>query len=460
MSMSGRIAAAILVTALLIVAGIAPASGAPPADSPAAERARYWTAERRAAAVPRDLVLDEQGRGYLRQANGSYRPYGKPSPSPSGGGDTVVSSADPNQGAVIGASYPFKATVTDPDGVKSVTFNISGAGATQAVAAARTSKRSDVWTASVQGLTDGAWQWTVTVKDGVRKSPNTSTSSPTSFTVSAGTSGGGGTISEPDIVKNAEWTYGGDVQNAAGRIYFEMPTGPTGWGGYVCSGTAANDGGTNRSIVITAAHCVYDDVYKVFARNVLFIPNQDGTTGSGTDTNCSNDPLGCWEPSHGVVDVNWTTRTWPDNIPWDYAYYVVPDTGHTGNGTSTSLDGAVNELSIKFTALTAGAKTHALGYSYDQDPNFMYCAEGLGTGAYSSWWLGNCGLSGGASGGPWAQPMDLATGSGPIISVNSWGYRNQPGMAGPRLAGTSASCVFTAAKSNATNDTRGYKASC
>lgn len=220
---------------------------------------------------------------------------------------------------------------------------------------------------------------------------------------------------------------------AAGRIYFEVPTNNSGtrWGGYVCSGTTAYDQETARSIIITAAHCVYDDAVKVFARNVLFIPNQDATTGGGTDTNCSNDPLGCWAPSHGVVDQNWTTRTWPNNIPWDYAYYVAPDTGYSGEGDK-SLDATVNELPIEFTtAPTIGVKTHALGYSYSDDPNFMYCPEALAReNSYGDWWLGHCGLSGGSSGGPWVQPMDLASGSGPIVSVNSWGYTDQPGMAG------------------------------
>ena len=105
-------------------------------------------------------------------------------------------------------------------------------------------------------------------------------------------------------VANAPWTGGGTVQNAAGRIYFEMPTNnrARSWAAYVCSGTVAEDATTGRSVIITAAHCVYDDVHKAFARNVLFIPNQDGTTGTRTDTNCGNDPMGCWTPSFGVVD--------------------------------------------------------------------------------------------------------------------------------------------------------------
>ena len=68
----------------------------------------------------------------------------------------------------------------------------------------------------------------------------------------------------------------------------------------------------------------------------------------------------------------------------------------------------------------------------------------MGTNGAVNWWLPSCGLTGGSSGGPWLQPAD--GGNGPIISVNSWGYTNSPGMAGPKLSGTSAACVFTAAK--------------
>jgi hypothetical protein len=36
----------------------------------------------------------------------------------------------------------------------------------------------------------------------------------------------------------------------------------------------------------------------------------------------------------------------------------------------------------------------------------------------------------------------MTSGSGPVISVNSWGYSTLPGMAGPLLHTSSASCVF------------------
>ena len=222
------------------------------------------------------------------------------------------------------------------------------------------------------------------------------------------------------------------------------------------SGTVAKDGASDRSIIITAAHCVYDDVNKAFARYVMFIPDQAATTGTRTDLNCSNDPLGCWVPDFGVVDKNWTIRTLPDNIAWDYAFYVVPNSGAHEAGflahTSDDLARAAGAMAVSFGAVqvddgTAGSSspdyTAALGYSYSEDPNFMYCAEDMTTSGAVNWWLPSCGLSGGSSGGPWLQP--IKGGNGTIISVNSWGYTNIPGMAGPKLVGTTANCVFDTA---------------
>jgi len=264
------------------------------------------------------------------------------------------------------------------------------------------------------------------------------------------------------IVTNSGWDNGGLVQQTAGRIYFEMPQRRNlrRWDGYVCSGTVATESVTGRSIIITAAHCVYDDVNKAFARNVLFIPNQDGTTGSGTDTNCNNDPVGCWTTSFGVVDTNWTTGRFPNNAAWDYAYYVVNDSGaHSGAAASSdALDQAVGSLDISFSqpyyndnddSATSLDFTHGLGYSYSDDPNFMYCAEDMTTEGSDNWWLPSCGLSGGSSGGPWIQGMNESTGTGTIMSVNSWGYNGSPGMAGPILSGTSAECMFIEAQDTA-----------
>lgn len=450
------------------------AQAAKPIEPGKASVIDYWTKERRANAIPRDLVIDPRGLGYLRRPGGTLEPYGHdvaaqatqraPMPSPFGkpsGGDTTpptISNMDPASGATIGAAHTFAAQVTDGSGVASVSFKVQKDNSiAQSFDASPSSTDPDIWTVSLSGFTDGSWSWSVTAKDGAGKGGNTGSSGSVNFTVSTSSSGGGGT-GGGDTVTSAQWSADSVVKTAAGRLYFEMPSNSkrTRWAGYVCSGTVATDGTNNgRSIIITAAHCVYDDAHKAFARKVLFIPDQDGTTGAGTDLNCGNDPLGCWVPALGAVDRNWTLYTFPNNIAWDYAYYVVSDSGaHSGTSTSSDvLDTAAGSLAVSFAGVkvddgTPGAGssdfTHALGYSYSDDPNFMYCAEDMTTEGAFNWWLPSCGLSGGSSGGPWVQPM--TTGSGPIISVNSWGYTTQPGMAGPKLVGTSASCVFEAAK--------------
>lgn len=357
-----RRSVSVLSALVLAASGLATtsATAAPPSNpgtDRASEVAAFWTAERMAAAQPRDLVLDERGLAYLRAADGSLRPYGHSTPA-----------------------------------------------------------------------------------------------GPTAKPVEQGKPAGGGGGTKTTVVKNSRWPGTGTVQTAAGRIYFYMPDDTKALVGYVCSGTVVTDETLDRSIILTAAHCVYDDEHDVFASNVMFIPNQ-AASGTPTDRDCSNDVLGCWTPTHGVVDVQWTNYVFPNNIAWDYAYYVVPTSGAHTAGTSggdDSLEVAAKSLSISFKPPLTGAMTHALGYSYSNDPYFMYCAQGMSTNGSANWWLSSCGLSGGASGGPWMQPVD--NGNGPVISVNSWGYNGQPGMAGPKLSGTTAEKLFIAARTSTPTD--------
>lgn len=435
----------------------------------------HWTPTRIKQAIPRQLVIASNGLGYLKMPNGSLQPHGhnklvevakvtqQPRAKPgTGGGDNDGPSIDliePGDGAIIGASQRFAASVTDASGVRSVNLVIiPPSGASQSFT--MSNSNGDIWENTLSGFTtSNGWSWHMEAKD-TTKGKGNSTISP-SYTFDVDTSGEPPPPTGDDVVTNSHWSDGGAIQERVGRIYFEMPTNRRlkRWAGYVCSGTVATDSTTGRSVIITAAHCAYDDANNAFARNVLFIPNQDGTTGTGTDSNCNNDPLGCWTPSFSVVDTNWTTSTFPNNIPWDYAYYVVNDSGaHSGNTALDSLEDEVGGLSISFEAPSVDIGTtgndadytHGIGYSYADDPNLMYCAENMTTEGDVNWWLANCGLSGGSSGGPWIQPV--TNGEGPIISVNSWGYGDQPGMAGPFLDVTSAECLFADAKGTAFGD--------
>src|SRR5687768_18219113 len=112
MASSVRLLSMALLVVLLATVGLAPAAGAAGPKNPVAlARAKYWTAERMAAAIPRDLVVDEHGNGYLREPGGALRPHGEARPIARVGGPSI-SNINPASGATIGSSHQFSATVT------------------------------------------------------------------------------------------------------------------------------------------------------------------------------------------------------------------------------------------------------------------------------------------------------------------------------------------------------------
>ncbi|MFZ8998483.1 MAG: trypsin-like serine peptidase, partial [Ilumatobacteraceae bacterium] len=303
------------------------------ADVPPPDAIGYWTPARISTAVPRDLRIDHRGLGYLRAPDGVLRPYGHavpasetsirplqtssgPAGAPSVTNAPVIESMSPAS-ETTGTTVTFSARITSSNGVRSASALVGPVnGSLQRFSMSNTG--SDVWEVTVSNFTPGEWNWRVEARDQSKRGGLTTVSGLVPFTVEGGGGGGGG----GGDTSGARWTGGGPVQSAAGRILFTM-----GGSNYVCSGTTVTDGVTGRSIVLTAAHCIYDDVAKAFATNALFIPNQDDGGLDGTDWNCSNDPFGCWSLDHGVVDINWTNRIFPDNIPWDYGFYVVGDSG-------------------------------------------------------------------------------------------------------------------------------------
>eukprot|EP00899_Mesostigma_viride_P025001 jgi/Mesvir1/5686/Mv15701-RA.1 len=93
------------------------------------------------------------------------------------------------------------------------------------------------------------------------------------------------------------------------------------WQSYACSRTVVKDAEFDPRPHRRPLR--YNDLYKAFARNVLFIPNQ-AAGGSATDRNCGNDVTGYWVPIFAVVDFSWAKGTFPDTKKWDSACYVVP----------------------------------------------------------------------------------------------------------------------------------------
>ncbi len=435
---------------------------------------QHWSPERQRSAIPRDLRVDSRGLGYLELPRGYLQPYGhkvaieQGSSVPGSHGNPfnpkdnaapLIFDMVPGQNEDVNLSHTFSAKVTDLEsGVKSVSFTIRYPDGIHSQSFKAQPQGNNVWSLTLQGLTQGNWSWQVNAKDHAIQGGNPGASAWVDFTVDTPGAGSG---EDGGTVVHSEWTRGGLVKTAVGRIFFEMPRNPQRegpWRGFVCSGTVIEDDQPGRSIILTAAHCIFDDENKAFARNVLFIPNQSETTGSRSDRNCDNDPLGCWVPSFGVVDDDWATRVFPANKRWDFGYYVVPDGGgHSGSHPALqSLDKTAGAMPISFDppqfddGVDGGSSddfTHAFGYSFSVDPNFMYCAEDMTTEDVT-WWLPSCDLTGGSSGGPWIQPLGT-NGEGPVISLNSWGYIGLPGMGGPIMEdpATSSKCLFETAKS-------------
>ena len=178
--------------AAVAAVGAAPVSARGELPDEAADRARvvaHWTPQRIASAIPRDLVVDERGLGYLRRPDGSLRPYGhqvasgapriRAVPSPvarppgagGGGGSSDATPPDitamvPADGATIGTSETFSATVTDDSsGVKSVSFVIEYPNqSTQAFSASPNT--GDTWSINFEGFSSGEWRWRVVATDG------------------------------------------------------------------------------------------------------------------------------------------------------------------------------------------------------------------------------------------------------------------------------------------------------
>ena len=254
----------------------------------------------------------------------------------------------------------------------------------------------------------------------------------------------------------------GQIQYSSGRVLFFFDGNP-----FVCTGTVIDDGDhPDRTLILTAGHCAfkYDNNGGRFADYALFIPNQDETRGRGSDENCGNDPLGCWSLAFALVDYEWSTRSFPSSVPWDYAIYVVsnvPESHQPGfiyesqPELSSTLEDIVTKFPIDFTFDQSTAPvthTHGMGYTFSKDPDFRYCAKDLttkyGISSYENLWLSVCDMSGGSSGGAWMKDTK-DDGTGTIISVNSWGYSSSTGMAGPNFytaGGAKVECLFEKAK--------------
>lgn len=437
----------------------------------------FWTPERVARAVPRDPVFDDRGLAYLRGANGSLTPLGHSTPArvratapasaaaapaapeqagapvPAAADDTSVTDVDPD-GDAIGTAYDFRATVTDPDGVKSVSFVIHGPdGFTQANGA--TNLDGNVWGVDFSGFWAGDWNWEIRVKDGARRGGNTTSHGPYEFTVGTG-SGGGGSTGE---VVGESWETEGGVKETTGKVLFAL-----GSNYYVCSASVIPDpvADGSHSYVMTAAHCVYDGARGGrFATNWMFVPDYDSLPAPITTNGsfCTDTTYGCWTADALVVDSGFASQRRFTSTATLHDYAVVR-VGAGGDGGGVQLDDAVGTQSVSFAEGTLDADsdpdTHLFGYPaaspYD-GTDLVYSFGDLGRDPLNDnrTYRVASDMTGGSSGGPWFQQFSVSAGTGAQMSVNSYGYQGVDAMHGPVFNGNTRA-VYDAAQ-NATGNT-------
>lgn len=238
--------------------------------------------------------------------------------------------------------------------------------------------------------------------------------------------GGTGTTCSPsEMSTGASWCTtdlsGGDVQRLTGKVLFTM-----GGANYVCSAAVADDGGADRTtsgraVVLTAAHCVFDQATREFATNWTFIPDFDASP----TYSCANTKYGCWTAQALVVHEQFASEgTFNETaIAHDFAFAVVGPGGKTG---SSELDGLLKGEYL----VQAGAPSEVSALGYPQarpytGKDLVYCRGSVfpdsNTGG-ATWGL-PCTMTGGASGGPWLDGLDRTTGAGGrLVSLNSYKY--------------------------------------
>ncbi len=266
-----------------------------------------------------------------------------------------------------------------------------------------------------------------------------------------GDGGGGGGGGDGDTATaGATWTNGGTVYKGTGKVLFEL-----GGSYWVCSATVVDDAIGDRSLVLTAAHCVYDNEGGgEFASHWMFIPEYDSSPVDLTidGSFCAQTTYGCWTAEHLILHDGFASAGGFNGnaILHDFAIAVV-DTG----GKSKSLVEGLGTQAIEFTASDKGTFVYSFGYphaaSFNRD--LRYCAgkSNVDNRLFKLTYKLECDMTAGASGGAWYSNFDAASGEGTAMSVNSYGYSGTLAIFGPKFDANTAA-VYNAA-ATATGDT-------
>lgn len=231
---------------------------------------------------------------------------------------------------------------------------------------------------------------------------------------------GGSAKNSPGVLQTTDWPQGQPIaQTAVGKVFFSVGT-----SNYVCSGALVTDSDPNRAIVLTAGHCVWDDLTRAFVTNFAFFPNYDAG-----DRNS-------WMATALVVRQEFSDQSTFNStaLANDFAFAVLttnsntaylPDLGYPANSLFK------NSYDLNVNGFVRGYTAYAFGYPQAKPYNGLtlkYAGSpiALDTRTNTTWGMSSS-MTGGASGGPWlsngtSTSVDATTGK--LSSLNSYKYDN------------------------------------
>ncbi|MEU9982834.1 trypsin-like peptidase domain-containing protein [Streptomyces sp. NPDC050856] len=212
------------------------------------------------------------------------------------------------------------------------------------------------------------------------------------------------------------------MMKTVGRLFFVNPRGADTW----CTATAVRS--ANRSVVMTAGHCVRRGASPANTNTTMvFVPGYDK----------GNRPYGVF-----AVRTALTPRGWAEEATDDVSALVVD-----ADSKRRKLTDVVGGQVVAF-GRPVGGKISAFGYPATRPQLGEQLLRCVGTAKKE----GDvqsipCDMTGGASGGPWLADFDEATGKGVLVSVNSQldALESITKMYGPAL-GATAKTVYERAQ--------------
>ncbi|QGN34159.1 serine protease [Microlunatus sp. Gsoil 973] len=234
------------------------------------------------------------------------------------------------------------------------------------------------------------------------------------------------------------WTKGGKVVRTTGKVFFTIPRGEPGAHNYVCSGAVAP--ANNKSIIITAGHCVNDANEHAdagdgrpgkYVTNFVFVPGYNGARSGRAQT-----PYGKYAATSLLAGPRWIRGA---DFNYDVGFATVggqfggPDTGALVGNAQGSQGLGFNLPRHRYVEnfgypATKPYNGNVLDYSAGPALNADANGSRKGNSAKKDDPLGSndqvvrSNLTGGSSGGPWFYNFKEATGTGTQISVNSFSY--------------------------------------